>query len=396
MKIAHFTEKMQTTFWPSSNRFPATRADALARLAEFEKTASRYSRDRNHVVPDHTNVSRLSPAIRHRLISEEEVAKRLLHHYAFSTVEKFLQEVYWRRYWKDWLALRPQVWTEYLKGLTALTPCEAALKLMAGEGEVAIMNDFARELIETGYLHNHARMWFAGYWIHTAKLPWQIGADFFYRHLLDADPASNTLSWRWVAGIQTPGKTYLARRSNIEKYLHPDLLKEAGLDQFESYERAIPKNTKRPPITAAPFENLNVTITADTGFWLHDEDLSTEPSCERVFLSEEPQASSAKQKWITSAFDDTQSRLNHLKVERSTIDDLVSWAKKSKVSQIIARRPEIGPINDKLPAIRSTLETAGIKLYLEMRPEDLALQSHATAGFFGFWKKIEPQIRALI
>jgi deoxyribodipyrimidine photo-lyase len=71
------------------------------------------------------------------------------------------------------------------------------------------------ELIAIGWIHNHARMWFASIWIFTLGLPWQLGADFFYKHLIDADPASNTLSWRWVAGLQTRGKHYLARAANI-------------------------------------------------------------------------------------------------------------------------------------------------------------------------------------
>jgi deoxyribodipyrimidine photo-lyase len=65
-----------------------------------------------------------------------------------------------------------------------------------------------QELVETGYLHNHARMWFASIWIFTLRLPWELGADFFLRHLLDGDAASNTLSWRWVAGLHTKGKHY--------------------------------------------------------------------------------------------------------------------------------------------------------------------------------------------
>ncbi len=74
------------------------------------------------------------------------------------------------------------------------------------------------ELTDTGYLHNHARMWFPSIWIFTLRLPWQLGADFFLRHLLDGDPASNTLSWRWVAGLHTQGKLYLARPENIARY----------------------------------------------------------------------------------------------------------------------------------------------------------------------------------
>jgi deoxyribodipyrimidine photo-lyase len=58
-------------------------------------------------------------------------------------------------------------------------------------------------------------MWFASIWIFTLRLPWPLGAAFFQAHLQDHDAASNTLSWRWVAGIQTPGKHYLARAENI-------------------------------------------------------------------------------------------------------------------------------------------------------------------------------------
>ena len=74
------------------------------------------------------------------------------------------------------------------------------------------------ELRTEGWLHNHTRMWFASIWIFTLRLPWPLGAALFEHHLKDADAASNTLSWRWVAGIQTPGKHYLARAENIARY----------------------------------------------------------------------------------------------------------------------------------------------------------------------------------
>ncbi len=75
-----------------------------------------------------------------------------------------------------------------------------------GRTGLACFDAWARELLDVGYLHNPARMWFASLWIFTLELPWALGADFFLRHLLDGDPASNTLSWRWVGGLQTPGK----------------------------------------------------------------------------------------------------------------------------------------------------------------------------------------------
>ena len=213
--------------------------------------AEHYARDRNHVIPGHPAVSRLSPAIRHRLITEAEVVAAVLRAHAFSRVEKFVQEVYWRRYWKSWLALRPEVWSEFLRDLEAIGENPAVRRIEEYQTGNRVIDYFANELVTTGYLHNHARMWFAGWWVHEARLPWQSGAAFFFRHLLDGDPASNTLSWRWVAGLQTAGKTYLARRSNLEKYLAPELCESLadGLATFENPQALEPQTGAKPPVT---------------------------------------------------------------------------------------------------------------------------------------------------
>ena len=89
---------------------------------------------------------------------------------------------------------------------------------MKGTTNVDCFNDWVNELKTTNYLHNHTRMWFASIGFSLLGLPWQLGANFFMHHLYDGDPASNTLSWRWVAGLQTLGKNYLATSSNIAKY----------------------------------------------------------------------------------------------------------------------------------------------------------------------------------
>lgn len=153
-------------------------------------------------------MSTLSPWIRHRLVSEQEVVEAVLDRHPYRSAEKFVQEVLWRTYWKGWLEMRPTVWTDYrgavgrwdrdLSGDSGLRSRVAA----ATEGRTGIecFDCWTRELVEHGYLHNHARMWFASIWIFTLKLPWELGADFSLRFLLDGDPATNTLSWRWVAG----------------------------------------------------------------------------------------------------------------------------------------------------------------------------------------------------
>ena len=188
------------------------------------KAGKYYELNRNYSEDSSGNktTSLLSPFIRYRLISEENVLKKILEKYELRDCEKFVQEIYWRTYWKGWLEHRPSVYSDYLedrnKLIEELGNKKFYLNAISGNTNLSFFNKWVNTLKEDGYLHNHVRMWFASIWIFTLKLPWQLGADFFMQYLLDGDPASNTLSWRWVAGIHTKGKNYLARKSNIEKY----------------------------------------------------------------------------------------------------------------------------------------------------------------------------------
>lgn len=205
------------------------RADGLQRLKRFVPDAGRaYQNTRNHDFgpANRANVSALSPYVRHRLILEDEIVAAVLARHSLAAAEKFIQEVCWRTYWKGWLEQRPGVWRDYCATL-ARAQSEIASsrqrskdlqRALDGETGIACFDAWVDELTTHGYLHNHARMWFASIWIHTLRLPWQLGADFFLRHLLDGDAAANTLSWRWVAGLHTPGKIYLARPDNIVRY----------------------------------------------------------------------------------------------------------------------------------------------------------------------------------
>ena len=201
--------------------FITSRKEALKVLEHYiENNISIYTTQRNFDFgpEDRKNVSCLSPYITHRLISEYEVAKKVLSKYPFQKVEKFIQEIFWRVYWKGWLELRPMVWTDFVEDLKTIEISEKYKKAINGETNIDCFNDWAKELKENNYLHNHTRMWFASIWIFTLKLPWQKGAEFFLRELYDGDTASNTLSWRWVAGIQTKGKNYIAQNWNINKF----------------------------------------------------------------------------------------------------------------------------------------------------------------------------------
>ena len=201
--------------------FVTTRKEALDAMERYiENNISDYTAKRNFDFgpPNRKNISCLSPYITHRLISEYEVAKKTLSKYPYQKVEKFIQEIFWRVYWKGWLELRPKVWTDFVEDTKKIENTKEYEKAINGETNIDCFNDWVKELKENNYLHNHTRMWFASIWIFTLKLPWQKGAEFFLRELYDGDAASNTLSWRWVAGIQTKGKNYIAQNWNINKF----------------------------------------------------------------------------------------------------------------------------------------------------------------------------------
>jgi len=205
--------------------FHPTRSYSCDHLKNFiDNHLKNYEHERNYDYGDNNrvNISCLSPYISHGIIQEKEILKQSLKKYSFEIIEKFIQEVLWRTYWKGWLELRPTLWKDYLKDLQDLTNQKNSntnyLKAISGNTSIECFNDWVIELKKNHYLHNHTRMWFASIWIFTLKLPWQLGAEFFMKYLFDGDPASNTLGWRWVAGIQTVGKHYLASSLNINKY----------------------------------------------------------------------------------------------------------------------------------------------------------------------------------
>jgi hypothetical protein len=264
----------------------ATRAAALARLSQFLPAAGlRYADGRNHddgPGPDGTygNVSQLSGWLHAGLIGETEVLGAVLDVHGPSKAEKFIAEVFWRIYFKGYLEQRPAIWADYCAGrdaALAATTRNAGLSAAYGEATegrtgIAAFDTWARQLAATGYLHNHARMWFASIWIFTLKLDWRLGADFFLRHLIDGDAASNTLSWRWVAGLHTKGKHYLARADNIARYtagrpggpLAAEGLAEHAEPLEEAQDYARQPLDLPPPVTASD-------LAEPFALLLHDE-----------------------------------------------------------------------------------------------------------------------------
>ena len=367
--------------------FPPTRAAALTRLHAFAPDAGRaYARDRNFDRPDAAGVSALSPYIRHRMLTEPEVLASVRENHSDADAEKFIQEVFWRTYWKGWLELRPSVWDDYVverdqawNDLQTQSGLRTAWEdACLGRTGIECFDHWAQDLAATGYLHNHSRMWFASIWIFTLRLPWSLGADFFLRHLLDGDAASNTLSWRWVAGLQTIGKTYLARPDNITKYT------EGRFRPKELATHAVPVDGT-PPRARGPAPTSNTLDPAKrTGLLITEDDMSTDWLAQRLpnLIATETVQTTEYRSPLAPApnvIQFVEQALSEIAAPLATTEQVREWATANGIEQIATPYIPVGPTRDAL---------GGLPLVQIIRPYDNAAWPHATHGFFRFKDKI--------
>ncbi len=390
-----------------------TRDAALARLNAFLPNSGRkYATSRNvdYGPSDRSNVSMLSPFIRHRLLLESEVLDAVLCRFAPSTAEKFIQEVFWRTYFKGWLEQRPSVWRTYKRDVARLSSqinedadfAQRYSEAVEGRTGIACFDAWVGELIETGYLHNHTRMWFASIWMFTLELPWQLGADFFYRHLLDGDPASNTLSWRWVGGLHTKGKTYLARSENIRKFTNGRYAPGGQLASVAPAFDEADVHGRRPLPHARHEHSGSPAIVLIT-----EEDCVVESLCPRDGLrggvaclatshrSPLPVGEPARH-FSAGAVEDAAARAaDYFGIAITRCDEADDWAnaiehacRQADVSTVVTAYAPVGPVAEQLAECHADLERRGIRLTAVRREFDDLVWPHATKGFFGLKAKI--------
>ena len=386
--------------------WPPTRAVGDAILQAFiPRMGRRYANGRNtdHGPGAHKAVSVLSPYIRRRLVLEQDAVAAALAAHGPEDAEKFVQEVIWRGYFKGWLERRPQVWTSYRSGLEVdLSALDRDRRLRrdveratGGQTGLECFDAWVTELVDTGYLHNHARMWFASIWIFTLGLPWRLGADFFYRHLLDGDAASNTLGWRWVAGLHTRGKPYPADAQNITTFTagrftpRPSDLAEVtqGLEATEP--DGLPSVLPLRAVTSPQPGKPTALLITDEDCRVEDFDLSgldirTVATLTASHLRSPLPVSELVAEFEAGALADAALRIGAAPVALHAGDPgaLAKWAAGAGATHIATPYITQGPLRDWLDEAAPALTKAGITLCEWRRDWDAAIWPHATAGFF--------------
>ena len=368
-------------------KFITSRSEALDKLRKYiESDISNYNAKRNFDfgVTNRSNVSCLSPYITHRLITEYETAKIVLKKHPFQKVDKFIQEIFWRIYWKGWLELRPKVWTDFIEDLKTIKEDKDYLKAENGETDIECFNDWVNELKNFNYLHNHTRMLFASIWIFTLRLPWQKGAEFFMKHLYDGDAASNTLSWRWVAGIQTKGKNYLAQSWNISKFTN-NKYKNVKLN-----ETALPIIDKREykisPFQISKNEDVNDNLIIFENE-MHEDFLEKKryKKIYFVLLGNENRSVKLSTKVMDYKKDVIKSRLNEIKYEAELLDgkSLTNLAKTFKSFDVIY--PSIG---ENFSFLKMLVKKNNLDINFITREEDEFCWKFSNKGYFNFKSNI--------
>lgn len=390
----------------------SNRAAGLRRLQSFASHAgSRYAKSRNFDFgPERRgNVSMLSPYVRHRLVLEQELVESALELHGFSAAEKFIQEVFWRTYFKGWLEHRPGVWESYRRDVAELIESlenddalsDRYASAITGNTGIECFDAWVAELLATGYLHNHARMWFASIWVFTLDLPWQLGADFFYRHLVDGDPASNTLSWRWVCGLHTQGKTYLARASNIAKFTDGRFnpagqLAEDAPSLVETTVHAIQPLPDAETLPAG--ERFGLLVTEEDG--CPDSLLGDHAPTAILGLaslgSRSPLPIGGKaEDFVLGAVRDAVERAGSAfgingesLVSEDWSSEIVRWATRHQLTTIATAYVPVGPTAELLANASAEFDRHGIRLLQLRRRYDEAAWPHAQRGFFKLKQKI--------
>ena len=371
--------------------FPTTRSKLIKNLENFiENKILNYHETRSFDTgTPHQEVSRLSPYISRRFISEYKILNKILIQHKIEKVQKFIEEIYWRTYWRGWLETHPWIYNEYIQNCNnEFVPPKTGIKCF---------DHWKQELIETGYLHNHSRMWFASIWIFTLGYSWQSGANFFKKNLIDWCPASNTLGWRWVAGLQTNGKSYVAKAENIKFYT-----KNRFYPKLQLKENLIISNNDLTNGTALDLdykEKISITCEDNLGIVLNNNDLTLDEVIDdlgysyKTCLFIKQNHNQLINRFENKLYEDIISYKDRIQIVNN-FEEIFKWIEDKKIKNLILPYETIGNEIFNNKAFLNKINKKELNYVFYLRKWDAEAFPYAKKGFFNFKKNIPSLIKA--
>ena len=175
-----------------------------------------YAKERNFV----GSSTGISPYVSRGILTLPQVRDYVLKNRTFNQSYTFIFELAWREYWqREWIIRGDEIFIDVKRIQSSVESVNIPSAIIEARTGIDQIDKSIKELYDTGYIHNHARMWLSGLICNIARTKWQSPAYWMYYYLLDGDPASNMLSWQWVAGTFS-SKKYLPAQENINTYTH--------------------------------------------------------------------------------------------------------------------------------------------------------------------------------
>jgi len=273
-------------------QFPTDTSSILSLLNKVDPL--KYAKTRNFI---NGSVTCLSPYISRGILTLPQVRDAVLAKgYKPWQIEKFLQELAWREFFQRvWWHKGDAMFQDLKQPQADVIHHQTPVALLNATTGIDALDEQIRNFYNTGYLHNHVRMYIAGITCNLARAHWLQPSRWMYYHLLDGDLASNTCSWQWVAGSFS-SKKYIANQENINRYLHSTQTKTYLDEPYETIlqqsvpvalkETTIPELKTSLPVTTNSFQlNEQLPVAVYTSYWLNPQWRTEEPM-NRILLLE--------------------------------------------------------------------------------------------------------------
>ena len=355
--------------------------------------------------------SGLSMALRYRLLSESEALTSLLSRHKPQLADALLKELAATTYWRGWAEGRPQIYLTYVRACDddrrRFTGTQSLATALEGRTGLVAFDEWNKEMVETGWLPQQARLWYASIWIFTLRLPWTLGAAHFASHLIDTDAATSVLMWRSVAGLHTSPKPYVAKAAEISKW-------SQGRYDLTGHLNESPVALTGPALPSPRFQELPAqpsgALAENYALLVTPDDLSPETSSigelkPRVILttgfenlSKNVQFGPKVRGFVNSALEDTADRLARhydCPVESLAHSDNVGETigerlTSQNIPHLVYHQPSLGPWQEMLS--RATSKDVGLKYFPLRRGWDSKLWPSATRALLDFHEAVKPRL----